>query len=49
LPDITGDNPAVLISTFRHQNGEESVAINSALTRIAQAQADAMAVRDSLE
>ena len=29
--------------------GEESVATNSALTRIAQAQADTMAIRDSLD
>ncbi len=49
LLDATGDNPAVLISAFRHQNGEESVAISSALTRIAQQQADAMAIHDSLD
>jgi uncharacterized protein YkwD len=49
LHDVTGDNPAVLISAFRHQNGEESVAISSALARIAQKQADAMAIYDSLD
>jgi hypothetical protein len=37
--DVTGDNPAVLISTFRHQHGEGSVAISAALTGIAQEQA----------
>ena len=47
--DLAADNPAVLISAFRHQNGEESVAISSALTRIAQAQTDAMAIHDSLD
>jgi hypothetical protein len=35
LHDINGDNPAVLISAFRHRNGEESVVISPALTRIA--------------
>jgi uncharacterized protein YkwD len=49
LLDATGDNAAVLISTFRHQHGEDSVVINAALTRIAQEQADAMAMRDSLD
>src|SRR5262249_54527286 len=34
----TDDNPAVLISEFRHQHGEDSVA---ALTRVAQEQANA--------
>jgi uncharacterized protein YkwD len=47
--DVTGDNPAVLISTFRHQHGEGSVAISAALTGIAQEQANAMAMRDSLD
>jgi uncharacterized protein YkwD len=47
--DVTDDNPAVLISAFRYQNGEQSVAISSALTRIAQEQADAMAIHDSLD
>jgi len=47
--DTTGDNPAVLISAFRHQHGEESVAISPVLTRIAQEQANAMAARDSLD
>jgi hypothetical protein len=49
LHDIAAENPAALISAFRHQNGEESVVISSALTRIAQAQADAIAVHDSLD
>ncbi len=49
LHDVAADDPAALISAFRHQNREESVAISSALTRIAQAQADAMAVHDSLD
>src|SRR5262249_41976296 len=45
----TGDNPAVLISAFRHQHGEDSVVTSAALTRVAQEQADAMAMRDSLD
>jgi uncharacterized protein YkwD len=49
LHDVTGDNPAKLISAFRHQHGEESVAISPVLTRIAQEQANAMATRDSLD
>jgi uncharacterized protein YkwD len=49
LLDATGDNPAVLISAFRHQHGEDSVVINVALTRIAQDQANAMATRDTLD
>ena len=49
LLDATGDNPAMLISAFRHQHGEESVAISPVLTRIAQEQANAMAARDSLD
>jgi len=49
LHDVTGDNPALLISAFRHQNGEQSVAISLALTRIAQEQADAMAAGDTLD
>jgi uncharacterized protein YkwD len=49
LVDATGDNPAVLISAFRHQHGEDSVVINVALTRIAQDQANAMAIRDLLD
>jgi len=49
LLDATGDNPAVLISAFRHQHGEDSVVISAALTRIAQEQANAMAARDSLD
>ena len=44
-----GDNPAVLISAFRNQHGEDSVVINAALTRVAQEQADAMAKRDLLD
>ena len=49
LHDVIGDNPAALISAFRHQHGEESVTISPALTRIAQEQANAMAMRDSLD
>ena len=49
LLDATGENPAVLISAFRHQHGEDSVVINDALTRIAQEQANAMAMRDLLD
>ena len=49
LLDATGDNPAVLISAFRHQHSENSVVINAALTRIAQEQANAMAMRDLLD
>jgi uncharacterized protein YkwD len=49
LLEATGDNPAVLISAFRHQHGEDSVVISAALTRIAQEQANAMAMRDSLD
>jgi uncharacterized protein YkwD len=49
LHNATGDNAAVLISRFRHQHGEDSVVINAALTRIAQEQADAMAMRDLLD
>ena len=48
-PSVTGDNPAALISAFRRQHGEGSVTIDGALTRIAQEQANAMAVRDSLD
>jgi uncharacterized protein YkwD len=47
--DAVGDNPAALISAFRHQHGEDSVVINAALTRIAQEQANAMAMCDSLD
>ena len=47
--DAIGDNPAVLISAFRHQHGEDSVVISAALTRIAQEQANAMAMRDLLD
>ena len=49
LHQATGDNPAALISAFRHQHGEKSVAISGALTRIAQEQANAMAGRDLLD
>ena len=49
LLDATGDNPAVLISAFRHQHGEDPVVVSAALTRIAQEQANAMATRDSLD
>jgi len=34
---------------FRHQHAEDSVVISAALTRIAQEQANAMAMRDSLD
>jgi hypothetical protein len=47
--NVIGDDPAILISTFRHQHGEESVAVSHVLTRIAQEQANAMAARDSLD
>jgi hypothetical protein len=47
--DVTGNNPAMLISAFRHQNGEGSVVISAALTRIAREQASAMAERDLLD
>ena len=49
LLDATGDNPAVLISAFRHQHGEDSVVISPVLTRLAQEQANAMAARDLLD
>jgi uncharacterized protein YkwD len=49
LLDAIGDNPAVLISAFRHQHGEDSVVISATLTRIAQEQANAMATRDALD
>src|SRR5262252_4079403 len=49
LLDTTSDTPAVLISAFRHQHGEDSVVINAALTRVAQEQANAMAMRDLLD
>jgi hypothetical protein len=49
LLDITGDNPAVLISAFRHQHGEDLVVISAALPSVAQEQANAMAMRDSLD
>src|SRR5262249_61928451 len=44
LLDATGYNPAMLISAFRHQHGEESVAISPSLTRIAQEQANAIGI-----
>jgi Cysteine-rich secretory protein family len=49
LLDATGGNPAMLISAFRHQCGEDSVVISAALTRVAQEQANAMATRDLLD
>jgi uncharacterized protein YkwD len=49
LLNATGDNPAALISAFRHQYGEDTVVNNAALTRVAQEQANAMAVRDLLD
>jgi hypothetical protein len=49
LRNATDDNPAVLISAFRHQLGEHSVVISAALTRVAHEQANAMAMRNSLD
>jgi uncharacterized protein YkwD len=49
LLDTTDQTPAVLISAFRHEHGEDAVVINAALTHIAQEQANAMAMRDSLD
>src|SRR5262249_24614423 len=49
LPAATDHNPAVLISAFRYQHGEDAVVINAALTRVAQEQANAMAMRDLLD
>src|SRR5438309_11907746 len=49
IHDVTSDNPAILISAFRHQHGEESVAISPVLTRISPEQANAIAPRDSLD
>jgi uncharacterized protein YkwD len=49
LRDIARENPVALISAFRQQHGEGPVAISPALTRIAQEQANAMAIRDSLD
>jgi uncharacterized protein YkwD len=43
LLNATGDNPAALISAFRHQYGEDTVVNNAALTRVAQEQANAIA------
>jgi hypothetical protein len=41
--------PASLISNFRAQHGEGKVTLDSALNRIAQAQANAMASKDELD
>jgi uncharacterized protein YkwD len=49
LRDTVADGAAALISAFRQQHGEGSVAVSGALTRIAQEQANAMAGRDSLD
>jgi uncharacterized protein YkwD len=49
LLDATGGDPALLISAFRHQHGEDSVITSVALNRVAQEQADAMAMRDTLD
>jgi uncharacterized protein YkwD len=49
LRDTVADGAAALISAFRHQHGEGSVAVNGTLTRIAQEQANAMAGRDLLD
>jgi uncharacterized protein YkwD len=49
LRATAADGAAALISAFRQQHGEGSVAISPALTRIAQEQANAMAGRDLLD
>jgi uncharacterized protein YkwD len=49
LNDAISDNPAVLISAFRHQNSQGPVVVSPALTRVAQDQANAMASRDVLD
>ena len=49
LRDTVADGVAALISAFRKQHGEGSVAVSDALTRIAQEQANAMAERDFLD
>jgi len=49
LRDTVADGAAALISAFRQQHGEGSVAVSAALTRIAQEQANAMAGRDLLD
>jgi uncharacterized protein YkwD len=49
MRDTVADGAAALISAFRQQHGEGSVAVSGALTRIAQEQADAMAGRDLLD
>jgi uncharacterized protein YkwD len=49
LRDTAADGAAALISAFRQQHGEGSVAVSGALTRIAQEQANAMAGRDLLD
>ena len=49
LRDTVADGAAALISAFRQQHGLGSVAVNGALTRIAQEQANAMAGRDLLD
>ena len=49
LRATVADGAAALISAFRQQHGEGSVAISPALTRIAQEQANAMAGRDLLD
>jgi uncharacterized protein YkwD len=49
MRDTIADGAAALISAFRQQHGEGSVAVSRALTRIAQEQANAMAGRDLLD
>jgi len=49
LRATAADGAAALITAFRQQHGEGSVAISPALTRIAQEQANAMAGRDLLD
>jgi uncharacterized protein YkwD len=49
MRDTIADGAAALISAFRQQHGEGSVAVSRALSRIAQEQANAMAGRDLLD
>jgi len=49
LNDVIGDDPAVLISAFRQQNSQGPVIVSPVLTRVAQEQANAMALRNVLD
>jgi uncharacterized protein YkwD len=49
VQQVAGNSQAALISAFRRQHGEGPVAVNAELTRLAQAQANAMAARDTLD